>query len=328
MVNQCEWCKVQWEGRKKKYCSLECRRKTDNQKKKEKYQTAVSSNTCVQCGKEWRGRKQRYCSLECRRVASNARLKQRNRATGAQPAEEMRAEKKRKYIKQWTRICKQCGESFLFRIGGRTTLGSGSFCSRACYFDNKREQRDAHRPGPFCSVWFNQCKECKQWFRAKNGRSTYCSDECRKAYECQRYAKYAKQKKGYEIKFCKECNKEFIPVYGSKRRTFCSELCAKRYSRKLKKRIEKFGGVYQSIDPIKVLDRDKWTCQICKGKTPKKLRGTNESNAPEIDHIVPISKGGWHVYENVQCTCRQCNNKKRATTNTGQMFLDFSIAAS
>lgn len=32
----------------------------------------------------------------------------------------------------------------------------------------------------------------------------------------------------------------------------------------------------------------------------------------EVDHIVPVSKGGFHNYENVQPSHRRCNRAKSA----------------
>jgi 5-methylcytosine-specific restriction endonuclease McrA len=38
--------------------------------------------------------------------------------------------------------------------------------------------------------------------------------------------------------------------------------------------------------------------------------GSNEPNAPTLDHIVPISKGGSHIRSNVQLACLECNQAK------------------
>jgi 5-methylcytosine-specific restriction endonuclease McrA len=48
--------------------------------------------------------------------------------------------------------------------------------------------------------------------------------------------------------------------------------------------------------------RDNHTCAYC-GKKLKSI----ELN---IDHIIPRSKGGKHVWENVVCSCYKCNTKK------------------
>jgi 5-methylcytosine-specific restriction endonuclease McrA len=51
-----------------------------------------------------------------------------------------------------------------------------------------------------------------------------------------------------------------------------------------------------------VVARDSGVCAYCGG------------DATTIDHIVPRSKGGLHVWENVIASCRRCNHKKAART--------------
>jgi hypothetical protein len=103
----------------------------------------------------------------------------------------------------------------------------------------------------------------------------------------------------------------------------CADARKKR-SRKLAKlkrqAIARGAAGGEAIDPIKVFERDKWKCQLCGTRTPKKKRGTYDDNAPELDHILPVSKGGQHRYTNVQCACRRCNGMKNATP-LGQMLL-------
>ena len=66
----------------------------------------------------------------------------------------------------------------------------------------------------------------------------------------------------------------------------------------------------ESIDPLAVFARDGWCCRLCGRSTPPNERGTYADEAPELDHIVPLARGGHHVWSNVQCACRQCNNVK------------------
>lgn len=51
-----------------------------------------------------------------------------------------------------------------------------------------------------------------------------------------------------------------------------------------------------------VFARDEHTCQYCGGL------------ADSIDHIVPRSRGGAHVWDNVAAACRPCNLRKRDRT--------------
>ncbi len=62
-----------------------------------------------------------------------------------------------------------------------------------------------------------------------------------------------------------------------------------------------------------ILDRDKWVCQLCGVKTPKRLRGTVHPRAPEIGHIIPRSRRGrLNDPKNLRCECRRCNAHKYA----------------
>ena len=44
--------------------------------------------------------------------------------------------------------------------------------------------------------------------------------------------------------------------------------------------------------------------------TPRELRGKFQPNSPEIDHIIPLSRGGAHSVLNCACACRKCNGDK------------------
>ncbi|EIJ42019.1 restriction endonuclease [Beggiatoa alba B18LD] len=54
-----------------------------------------------------------------------------------------------------------------------------------------------------------------------------------------------------------------------------------------------------TLNRREILRRDKHTCQYC-GST-KNLT---------IDHVIPRSKGGKHVWDNVVTACERCNNRK------------------
>jgi hypothetical protein len=56
---------------------------------------------------------------------------------------------------------------------------------------------------------------------------------------------------------------------------------------------------------LKVLKRDNYKCQIC-GKSPS----TYPELSLEVDHILPVSKGGTNDIENLQTLCFYCNRGK------------------
>jgi 5-methylcytosine-specific restriction endonuclease McrA len=47
-----------------------------------------------------------------------------------------------------------------------------------------------------------------------------------------------------------------------------------------------------------VFARDHWSCQYC------------AAAAENLDHVIPRSRGGEHVWENVVAACRRCNARK------------------
>lgn len=82
-----------------------------------------------------------------------------------------------------------------------------------------------------------------------------------------------------------------------------------------RRRAKKFGVLYQSLNFRLVWERDCGRCQLCGKYTPWELRGKPHPDAPELGHIVPVSRGGPHSYENVECECRDCNGNKGAQIN-------------
>jgi hypothetical protein len=51
-----------------------------------------------------------------------------------------------------------------------------------------------------------------------------------------------------------------------------------------------------SITSTRVFDRDGWRCRLCGCVTPKQLKGSYQPNAPELDHIIPLSVGRSNLY--------------------------------
>jgi 5-methylcytosine-specific restriction endonuclease McrA len=114
---------------------------------------------------------------------------------------------------------------------------------------------------------------------------------------------------------CKHCLDVFSPLYGYGHLRVCVP-CAtvrrqstKRTHRLARKAMERAATV-ENVNPMLVFDRDSWRCRLCGIPTPQAKRGTYEPNAPELDHVVPLAKGGEHSYRNTQCACRRCNALK------------------
>ena len=237
-------------------------------------------------------------------------------------------------LRDKTRVCEQCGKSFVMKTGGAGFCGEsneGRFCSRLCCYASrrvypdklsarraeKRRLRDRLGLPPLPTPGNVNCKSCGNLFIQKNTRNIICSEECRKLYYNKRDRSERK---------CKGCGGDFSPEYGDHRRVFCSTQCnaryiRKKYGHKYRDRARAHGVPYEAVNILVVFERDKWTCQVCGVKTPQRLRGKFQDNAPELDHRIPMAMGGAHSYENVQCACRKCNILKSGNAIRGQLSL-------
>lgn len=114
---------------------------------------------------------------------------------------------------------------------------------------------------------------------------------------------------------CGDCGIQFCPLYRAMRMVCCPD-CQEERSRehyRVQKRTRRArikGVDYESVSPKRVFARDGWKCQACGVPTPPEKRGTYDPDAPELDHVIPLSRGGPHTYANTQCLCRACNAAK------------------
>lgn len=69
-------------------------------------------------------------------------------------------------------------------------------------------------------------------------------------------------------------------------------------------RFRKAGSFVENVDPLEVYHKQKGVCYMCLGKfTFKEM---------EMDHVIPLCKGGKHEKTNVKMCCPTCNKKKGA----------------
>lgn len=247
---------------------------------------------CGTCGTHFvpkRASRNKYCSRAC---GAHAHLK-------AAPIKDLEAH------------CGRCGIQFTPR-----RREEAKFCSRGCAHAFLSQRWASVRPEvlPSSKVYFRHCERCDHLFTAKTTAPRKCD-------ECRRY-----QPKPKMVRLC-SCGAE---IFGTAAKRSC-QTCRRRKDRatqqakhgrvkKHRHRARKYGVAYEAVDPLKVFDRDGWRCQLCGVKTPKRLRGKMVDQAPELDHIIPMSVGGEHSYLNTQCACRKCNGLKGARP-LGQMRL-------
>jgi hypothetical protein len=136
------------------------------------------------------------------------------------------------------------------------------------------------------------CSICQIEFKSYNSNKHYCSQSCRD-------------------KFKRLCivNEKLQQAYDNNV-VLTSDTQTKKNNKKLHqaKRRKLLKGL--TINPLAVFEKYHYKCCSCQKETPLYLRGLNHHNSPEIDHIIPLSKGGCNSHDNIQLLCRECNSKK------------------
>lgn len=191
-----------------------------------------------------------------------------------------------------------------------------------------------------CKRCMNTIERSTSCLRSKRIECEYCKEEKILAAELKekrtdlvRFLIALKESK--TPKTCACCGEEFFSEHHSK--VYCSEKCKKKAKRDRRKerdpegyrlikkkqksekkhikRAKKYGCSYEYGITLKsVVNRDGLVCKIC-GK-PCDFSDRSYGNGfgplyPSVDHIIPLSKGGSHTWDNVQIAHCICNSVKR-----------------
>ena len=184
------------------------------------------------------------------------------------------------------RPCSRCGD---LRPVHKNTSRDEIVC-RACR---------ALAPQPSGNYKMKTCTNCGQEFRAGTGNMT-CSTSCASVRIMAGSALRVKAAKTPQEKL---------------------QMRRERDRRKNhKRRAEIRAAFVEDVKPLRVYARDGWRCHICGLKVDQRLSGLHQ-RGPTLDHLIPLSKGGQHSYDNVALAHRVCNTKKHAKNVSFQMLL-------
>lgn len=174
------------------------------------------------------------------------------------------------------------------------------------------------------AVLYMECQHCG---RPSNGRK-YCGSRCS-----------ARSLRGCAAtKTCAWCGKEFEPF---QKNDCCSKECLRKKTRQAhsewrlrniervkhreraaeyKRRARKASTTHESIDREYILKRDHYTCKLCGTRVDRRVKWPHPKFAT-LDHIIPLSKGGTHTKDNVQCAHLSCNCAKNNRARGEQLLL-------
>lgn len=240
-----------------------------------------------------------------------------------------------------TRICEFCGIEFLSK-----TVAT-RFCSNKCKDKQRTSKPSIESQCKMCGKHFLAKRRCRSDYCSSKCANKFVNKLRLEALALKRIGNKKAITRGIKtlielaslLRIQRRNNKNFGSTVGKKYHKNCKS-CGIRFTyiqeqgcppyycndcrknkkievrlkgkriAKAKRRAKERCVRADKIDPFDIFDRDEWTCKICGCKTPKHKRGTYDPDAPELDHILPLSKGGEHKILNVQCACRKCNQSK------------------
>lgn len=196
---------------------------------------------------------------------------------------------------------------------------NGSYC-RACFNAYSRERTAAGRRKPTTGTR-STCAKCG--VTPKDGSHySYCK-ACFAAYMATRYVPSPREPVPAEIisanarargrrhyqRHREEIKRRLAtPAAKAKARARWAKLDGEhqgvlaRYGKQQQRCRERAIPFEEYIDPLVVLEREDGECGVC---------GVDvDPEAFEVDHVVPLIKGGRHSYSNVQVTHPACNRRK------------------
>ena len=245
---------------------------------------------CVQCGLTFQTKqpkKHRFCSKPCCDRWHEANAASRPRQT-----------------------CQHCETLFLPKASNRT-----QFCSRDCACANKIAAANGRQEAARLKRMFanlRQCIVCSAAFVAHSSEVTCGKDECRERRDSVRYLAVPKT--------CRVCGGPCTTV-----RRYRSQFCescrndAKRLQRRRAKRRRELKATYATarhksdkvLKGLQLLITQAGNQCPCCGLLMSKKADVNSDRALELDHAMPLSRGGTDHFPNLRPLCRKCNGLKR-----------------
>ena len=210
------------------------------------------------------------------------------------------------YENRIKKICELCGREYW------TGNGKAKYCSDEC-------RKAAHKAK--IKIWADEHKDYrKDWLKAhpdyaKEWRAKHPN------YDTERTRK---RRGTVELhKTCIVCGKDFTTYYPSE--VTCCADCARMWrnghSERRLRLMRDNGNMDTTITIDKLIERDKGICYICGCKVdPDDYTVENGikcigKNYPTIDHVIPLSKGGTHSWDNIRLAHMVCNSIKGVNGN-------------
>lgn len=228
----------------------------------------------VQCG-----------APECKRQYTNERQREFQAKHRAATGRSYSRQYDRPRVKAYPIVCAQCGRE------ATVTKTTSRYCSHACFYDAK--------------YGMDRPREDNQGVAAHKR----LSPRRRHAMRALRLA--AKGTAGVVPWVAGRCTRCGDPFVRREARTVrhCSRRCQIR-DKADRRRALQAGAPVDAISRYRIHTRDGWTCHIC-GDPVDRNAVAPDFEAPVLDHVIALAKGGSHSEDNLKTAHFYCNSVKR-----------------
>lgn len=199
-------------------------------------------------------------------------------------------------------VCK-CGESKLERF----YKTNQSTCKACIQIRAKTKNAKAQ-----VEVCCSNCGKVSTLKRTSGAERKYCSHLCQRRAASKRLSKKKTCASKEKENACQHCGTLYKRKDGFIK--YCSKSCgakaAKHKGNSRRRAAIKNVPLGRQCNINELIQRDGQDCQICHNPIDLSLRGYYGEMSPEVDHIIPLSRGGHDAEYNWQMVHRHCNNKK------------------
>lgn len=210
--------------------------------------------------------------------------------------------------KEYTKQCVVCGKTFATWNPNKKT------CSDECKRCNKNRRRGKRTPEQEHARWvirqYGSEEAYQQHLAEKEKKIQEQMKQTRLRKEQERAERLAKN---HRIGTCVVCGKTF-ETYNPMQKTCCKQCGRKLANARKQKRIPEKQIIDKDITLEALYRRDSGVCYLCGGKCDWNDKDVERNIVgrmyPSIDHIVPVSRGGLHSWDNVRLAHFGCNVNK------------------
>jgi hypothetical protein len=188
--------------------------------------------------------------------------------------------------------CEYCGKplnKYQSKYGQKT-------CGKKCSGLSKRTLKGTTRV----------CVVCGDQYEPHRKDQACCSLVCSKKHSHKALVENNKK-----ISICQMCGESFEVFFsGCIEPKYC-ESCRRAVDRDRCRGRRAVTSVDYVINENDVYEKYNWTCAICGEKIDPDIKWPSPQSK-SIDHIIPVSKGGSHTFNNLQLAHLGCNSTKGA----------------